>query len=125
MATEKTPNYSATQEAVIRQVASENGGTLTFELCEQIAARDDMRDNDGNARKARSIVAKVTRMGDVGYKAKEPTAKDGSAIVKKDGLVGEIATLVGLNMDKLDSLDKATKPQLVALRDAVAALKAA
>lgn len=121
MAKEKTPNYSAAQEALIRAKANENGGFIDFAACEALAADPAMNDSDGNARKARSIAAKVTRMADVAYKAKERVTKSGEAIERKDEIVAEIAASVGVATAALESLEKASKPALVALRNAVAA----
>lgn len=67
----------------------------------------------------KSIVAKLSREGV--YKKAEPTAKDGSPVVKKDAMVGMIATAIGVAEEKLDGLEKAPK---VALKLVYAALTA-
>lgn len=121
MTKEKTPNYSLAQEGVIRSVALDNGGVLTFADCEAIALRSDMRDNDGNVRKPRSIVAKVTRMADVGYKAKERVTKSGAPIERKDEIVAEIAKAAGVAVATLEGMEKSPKDALVTLRNALAA----
>lgn len=118
--TDKTPNYSVAQENVIRAVAAEKGGTLTFGDCEAIAARPDMLDNDGKPRKARSIVAKISRMADVNYKAKERVTKSGNPIERKDALVAEIATAAGVAVATLSGMEKSPKDALVTLRNALA-----
>lgn len=119
IAKEKTPNYSPAQEQVIRDVFAAKGSALTFEDCAVIAARPDMFDADGNARKPRSIAAKISRMDDVAYKAKEPTRKDGSEIAKKADLVKAIAAGAGVSLASLDGLEKAPRETLVTLRNAV------
>lgn len=121
MAKEKTPNYTAAQEQIIRDAAAANGGFIDFAACERIAADPAMKDADGKERKARSIAAKVTRMADVKYRAKERTTKTGEAIEHKDDIVAEIAEASGLTVEAIESLNKASKPALVALRNALAA----
>jgi hypothetical protein len=121
MTKEKTPNYSLAQEAVIRSVAAEKGGTLTFADCEAIADRVDMRDNDGNFRKPRSIVAKISRMADVAYQPKERVTKSGAPIERKDEIVAEIAKAAGVAVATLNGMEKSPKEALVTLRNALAA----
>lgn len=64
-------------------------------------------------KKARSIIAKLSRM-DI-YIAKVRTTKTGEAVVQKKDLVSEIAKAVGLTATSLVSLSKATKADLQAL----------
>jgi len=119
MATEKTANYTAAQEAIIRSfVGTGPDGKLTSVDADTIAAMPEMKDADGNARKGRSIIAKINRM-ELPYAKKETKRKDGTAVASKAKLVAEIATAVGLTFD---SLDKAGREDLVKLRDAVAKL---
>jgi hypothetical protein len=120
MTKEKTPNYSAAQEAIIATVALEKGGVLTFADCEDIASRVDMRDNEGNFRKPRSIVAKITRMPHVAYKAKERVTKSGAAIERKDEIVAQIANKAGVAVSALEGMQKSPKEALVTLRNALA-----
>lgn len=115
---DKTVNYTEAQEALIRQAFENKGAPLNFDDCKALAANPAMNDADGNARKARSITAKISRMADVEYKAKEPVSKDGSPVERKSDIVAEIAKAVEGN---LDGLDKAPKAALVALRNALAA----
>lgn len=120
MAVEKVPNYSLAQESIIRAVAAQNGGVLTFSDCETIAARPDMFSKDGTPRKARSIVAKISRMSDVAYKAKERVTKSGAPIERKDTLVAEIAKAAGVAVSTLEGMEKSPKDALVTLRNALA-----
>ena len=118
MKTEKTPNYSAAQEDFIRNFAGTGtDGRLTLADAETIAADPSMLDNDGNVRKARSIVAKINRMG-LPYAKKVAARKDGSPVASKAKLVEEIATLAGVSFE---ALDKAARNDLVKLRDVLAA----
>lgn len=118
MATEKTPNYTPAQEAFIRSfTGTGENGALTLADATAIAADPSMVDADGNARKPRSIVAKINRMG-VAYAKKVPTRKDGSAVESKAKLVEQIAEAAGVTFD---ALDKAARADLVKLRDVLAA----
>lgn len=123
MATEKTPNYTAAQVALI--VAAANGGNLNLDNAKALAANPAMNDSEGQPRNYRSIVAKISRMvaaGEVaGYDRKVPTTKDGRPVTKKTDLVARIATLAGVNAAKLDGMDKSPKG---ALETIVAALEA-
>lgn len=117
MATENV-NYTPAQEALIRAAYAEKGAPLNFDDCKALADNPAMNDSDGNARKARSITAKISRMADVEYKAKEPVSKTGEPVVRKSDLVAQIAAHVEGN---LDGLDKAPKAALVAISKALAA----
>ena len=117
MATEKTPNYSPAQEDFIRNFAGTGpDGRLNLADATAIAA-DPVMFVDGEPRKAKSIVAKIGRMG-LPYAKKVPTRKDGSAVASKAKLVEEIATLAGVSFE---ALDKAARNDLVKLRDVLAA----
>ena len=109
---DKTPNYTKAQEDLIRAQAP-----LNLDKAKELAANPAMNDADGNARKARSIVAKAISMK-VEYERKAPVTKSGDPIVRKEALVAEIAKAVAGN---LEGLEKAPKAALVALRDALAA----
>ena len=109
----KTPNYSAAQEQIIRDFA-ETSGTLNIAFAKAIAALPTMLDNDGNVRKAASIVAKIARLG-LAYERKQPVTKTGEPVVKKSELVARIASLAGLNASTLDGMEKSPKDSLTAL----------
>jgi hypothetical protein len=106
MAKQPTSKYNATHEAAIRAEP-----VLNQEVANRLAA------SFGPAFSGRSVIAKINRMG-LKYDRKQPTTKTGDPVEKKDGLVAEIATIVGAN---LDGLDKAPKPVLQTLRDYLAA----
>lgn len=116
MATEKTPNYTPAQEAIITAFA-QRVGPLNFEHATEIAAMPEMKDADGNFRKPRSITAKINRMG-LPYARKVAVRKDGSPVASKADIVAEIAKVVTGN---LEGLDNAPREALVALRKALAA----
>lgn len=119
IAANDVPNYTAAQEDFIRNFAATGtNGRLTFADCEAIAANPIMDHPVTGPRKARSIVAKISRMDDVSYQPKEPTSKDGSPVTKKDDLVSAIASKADIAVSNLEGLNKAPKPALVALRDA-------
>ena len=69
----------------------------------------------------RSIRAKLSRENV--YIAKKPTAKDGSPIVRKDALVAELATQVGLPVDSAINMTKVDLKNVIAciesLREAI------
>lgn len=105
-------NYTEAQEALIASMAP-----MDYTKAQELASDERMNDADGNARKARSIVAKAISMG-VEYNRKVATTKSGEPVVRKAELVEQIARTVEGN---LDGLEKAPKAALVALRDALAA----
>lgn len=125
MTKEKIANYSIAQTALIVAAAESNGGVLNLDIAKSLAANPAMNDNDGNPRNYRSIVAKIARMvasGEVAsYERKVPTTKDGKPVTKKTDLVARIATAAGVNVAKLDGMDKSPK---LALETIVAALEA-
>ena len=63
----------------------------------------------------RSIIAKLSREGV--YVAQPRTTKTGEPIVSKAELVSEVATVLGVEVDDIASLEKATKIHLKALVD--------
>lgn len=65
----------------------------------------------------RSIIAKLSREGV--YVAQPRTTKSGEPIVAKSELVSEVATILGVEVDDIASLEKATK---VHLKEVVARL---
>ena len=58
----------------------------------------------------RSIIAKLSREGV--YQAQPRTTKSGEPIVAKSELVSEVATILGVEVDEIASLEKATKVHL-------------
>ena len=110
MAKEKVPNFTADQEAQIR-AAAENG---PLNLASATALADAM------GKSARSLVAKIIRMG-VPYERKQPTTKTGEPVISKTKLVEQISAVVEGN---LDGLEKAPKPALQALAGYVRAVNA-
>lgn len=128
MAKIATPNYSTAQETIILNAIRENGNVANLALAEVLAAREDMRDNDGQVRKARAITAKMSRMAEANgftYERKAPTTKDGKAVTKKTDLVARIATLSGVTAAKLNGLETAPKLALESLVSAFAEREAA
>jgi hypothetical protein len=114
MATEKTPNYTSEQESII--LGWNDGGALSFADATAIAADPRMNTAEGEARKPRSIVAKINRLCPDRYANKAPTRKDGSAVESKAKLVEQIAAAAGVTFE---GLDKAARGDLVKLRDFV------
>ena len=104
MTKQAVSKYSAEQEVRIRAEAPLNqakAAALATEFGPKFSAR--------------SVTAKAVRMG-VAYDRKQPTTKSGDPVESKATIVAELATMVEGN---LDGLDKAPKPALQALRDAV------
>lgn len=108
--TDKTPNFTAANEARILEAVAANGGKMDQALATLLAAEM------GKA-SYRSITAKAVRMK-VPYARKAPTRKDGTKVETKAEIVKSIASLVEGN---LDGLDKAPRDALVAIRDTLAA----
>jgi len=122
----KTVNYTDAQVSIILALAAQNGGVLNYDDAITLSNDERMNDADGNKREPRSIVAKISRLvnaGEVAYKRKEPTTKDGSPIVKKSELVARIAAAAGLNASALESMDKSAKSALVLVADAIETLR--
>jgi len=114
MKTEKTPNFTETQEARIREVASEQSdGKLNGALAAQLA--------DEFGKSSRSVIAKITRMG-VPYATKAPVTKTGEPVRSKEKIVAEIGAVVSGN---LEGLEKAPKEALKAVAAFVASTRAA
>jgi hypothetical protein len=106
MAKQPASKYTAAHEAAIKAEPVLN---------QAVAAR--LAAEFGEGFSARSVIAKITRM-QLPYQRKVAVTKTGEPVEKKDGLVSEIAEIVGAN---LDGLDKAPKPVLQKLRDYLAA----
>lgn len=117
MATEKTPNYTLAQVAIMRDMYEAKGEPLDLTDAEVLASDPRMNAADGSPRKARSIVAKIGREL-IPYQRKVAVSKTGEAIQSKLDIVAEIGKVVSGN---LDGLDKAPKPALVAVLKALAA----
>ena len=101
-----TSKYTAAMEAAIRAEP-----VLNQEVAERLAA------SFGEGFSGRSVIAKINRM-QLPYAKKGKVTKTGAPVEHKDDLVKEIATFVEGN---LDGLEKAPKPVLQLLRDALAA----
>ena len=67
----------------------------------------------------KSVVAKLSREGV--YVKAAYVSKTGAAPVKKDALVGVMASLIGVAEEKLDGLDKAPKSALMLIANALTA----
>jgi hypothetical protein len=103
----KSQKYSAEMETVLRQaVASE---PLNLQRCKELSEMEIFAKAEITPK---SLVAKVRSMG-LAYNKVERTTKTGEAVLKKDEIVQEIETALG--MTGLDSLAKAEKPALRAL----------
>ena len=70
----------------------------------------------------RSVIAKLSSLGI--YQRKQYLNKRGEVPTKKEEYIERIATLLDINIDLLDSLEKVTKTALVLLEKRIAALKA-
>lgn len=105
---EKTPNFTADQEARIRDASPLN-------LAKATALATEF------GKKPRSIIAKAVRMN-VPYEKQKPVTKTGEPVVRKENLVSRIAEYLpeGANVD---GLEKASKPALVAVLAAFDALQ--
>lgn len=117
MATE-TNKYSSSQEATILAAIFENGNVANKALAEQLAEREDMRDEDGQPRKARAIIAKMSRMKDVAgftYESVQPVTKSGQPVTKKTDLVARIAELADVDVATLSGMEKSPKGALETL----------
>ena len=104
MATEKTPNYSPSQEARMREFETIDNTVATLLATEF-------------GKSPASVRAKAVRMG-LNYVRKAPVTKSGAPVERKEAIVAEIASLVSGN---LEGLDKAPKAALQALRNALVA----
>lgn len=83
-------------------------------MTEQYQANPTRETVDALAREfgktTRSIIAKLSREGV--YQAQPRTTKSGEPIVAKSELVSEVATILGVEVDEIASLEKATKVHL-------------
>jgi hypothetical protein len=101
----KSQKYTEAMENALREATV--NGPLDLTACKELAETPLF---DGTS--ARSIVAKVRSMG-LPYAKVERMTKTGEAVLKKDEIVQEIETALG--MEGLDSLAKSEKPALRAL----------
>lgn len=106
----KEANYSAAQETRIREAAA--SGPLNLDTAKALAAEF------GGGKTYRSVVAKIGRM-ELPYVKKVAVSKTGEPVVRKENLVSEIAQFVP---GSLEGLEKASKPALVNIRNAFAAM---
>lgn len=101
--------YSPAMEAELTALA-ETG--LNAEVAAQFAEKHNLT--------ARSVIAKITRMG-LTYEKKVRTTKAGGKIESKEAIVAEIASITGAT---LEGLEKAPKAALQVVRDYVRAVAA-
>lgn len=118
--TDKTPNYSAAQVALILAAVAANGGVANKSVAAELAS-DPRMDGEKGERNTRSIIAKMTRMPEIDYQRQVSVSKTGEPVAKKTALVGRIAALADVSASKLDGLDKAPKLALETLVRAFAA----
>jgi len=102
---EKVANYTAEQETILRD--GYTSGSYTVEQLGELVGKS-----------ARSIVAKLSRMGI--YKKKEYVSKTGEKPVKKDTHAETIGRILKLSEADTDSLTKANKTALKAVMLALA-----
>lgn len=69
----------------------------------------------------RSVIAKLSSLGV--YKRKEYLNKRGEPPVKKEEYINRIASLLDINIDLLESMEKVTKSALVLMDARIVALK--
>jgi hypothetical protein len=108
----KSQKYTGVMEQILRDEAKARDG-LDLQACHEISERPEFVANDVNYR---SILSKVRSMG-LPYTKVQRTTKTGETVMKKDDLVQEIETALGVT--GLDSLSKAEKPALRALLEAI------
>jgi len=87
---------------------------MVAQMTDQYVANPTRETVDGLAKQfgktTRSIIAKLSREGV--YVAQPRTTKSGELIVAKSELVSEVATILGVEVDDIASLEKATKVHL-------------
>jgi hypothetical protein len=89
---------------------ADEAGALDKDICAVIA--------DEFGEKPRAVIAAVKRAG-IAYKRVERKTKTGEKPVTKEALVATIAEKLGLEVEALDGLDKATKTALEAVLEGV------
>ena len=107
----KEVNYTAVQEASIRAAVAQAG---VANLAVATAVGADL------GKSARSVIAKMVRMG-ITYERKARVTKAGGEIVRKSELVARIATLAGVQATAIASLEGASKAELEVLAQALTA----
>lgn len=107
-ATEKAPNYTPEQVAIIESTYISMGETK--EAVEKIA--------DTLGKSTRSIIAKLSRMGL--YKKPVRVGKTGEVPQKKDVTADAIGAILRLTEAETESLTKANKTALVKIFEALA-----
>lgn len=103
----KTVNYTPEMESVIREAFA---GEVDHK-----AAVSELAEKFGKT--VASVRQKAVRMGL--YKKAEYVSKTGEKPESKAAIVANIAELLGMNVEQAESLEKATKKVLVAVREAL------
>jgi hypothetical protein len=127
MAKVQIPTYSAASVSAILAAVAANGNVANQAVAKSLIDHPDMRDNDGNKRSDKAIVAKMRSMAPVEgfrYERKQPTTKTGEPVTKKLDLVARIAAAAGVEASVLDGMEKSPKDGLTALAVAIEALAA-
>lgn len=106
----KTVNYTAEAEARMVEVYGAESTDEGRKAAVKALARE-------LAKPERSVIAKLSRMGV--YMKPERKDKTGKAIVRKDKVATEIGEALGLSEADTDSLAKANKRALTAIREAL------
>lgn len=66
-----------------------------------------------------SVRAKCVRDDSIEYQAKPKTRKDGSPVERKSDIVSDIAASLGVDAERIESLENATRDVLVMVRGAL------
>lgn len=93
------------QETTTKLVELYNAGTVPKQIAEELAVPE------------RSVIAKLSSLGV--YHKKTYVNKRGEAPVKKEEYIEQIATLLEVNLELLESLEKANKSVLVMIAKAL------
>jgi hypothetical protein len=109
---ETTPNYTKEQEQALRDLASEHG-EISFEQCQQLAEQW--------GKKPRSIVGKINSL-ELPYKAKPAPVKKVDNAPTKAMMVTNLGSVLGVQFDELDGMDKPTIKGLTKLTKAILTL---
>lgn len=104
----KTENYSKEQVEALKVVYNEAQSDDARKEAVESLAQDF-------GRSPASIRSKLVHLGV--YKKPERKAKDGSDIERKDDIVEDIAEACGMDSELFDSLEKANKSVLKAIRE--------
>ena len=98
-----------TPEVTTKLVADYQSGVSTEELAAQLDVP------------VRSVIAKLSSLGV--YQKKSYLNKRGEVPIKKEEYIDRLAILLGVDVDRLESLEKVNKNVLKLLEDALAADK--